>query len=419
MDRVGLALVRRLPHFDADQILIQMNLTKISTIVLALFVAMLFSFVVAENEQLRAANANADTGKCLVFIGTYTGPKSKGIYAARMDESTGTLTPIGLVGESPNPTFIALDAAHQRLYAANEIEHFEGKPAGAVTGFSIEAATGKLTQLNQESSAGGGPCHLVLDETGKNILVANYGGGSVAVLPVGADGRLAQASAFIQHSGKSVNPERQEKPHAHCMALDAANRFAFVCDLGIDKVMIYRFDPAQGALTSNDPASFSAQPGAGPRHMAFHPNGRFAYVINELQSSITALAYDAKGGALRELETVPLLPEDFKAPNISAEIAVHPSGKFLYGSNRGHNSITVFQIDARSRKLKFVERQSTQGKTPRHFGIDPSGNFLLCANQDSNNVVVFKIDPKTGALIPTGQTLEFPSPVCVVFLPVK
>jgi 6-phosphogluconolactonase len=284
-----------------------------------------------------------------------------------------------------------------------------------VSAFSIDAETGKLTLLNQRSSGGDGPCHLVLDKDQKNVLVANYGGGSVGVLPVLPDGTLGETNAFIQHAGKSVNPSRQEKPHAHCVALDPANRFAFVCDLGIDKVMIYHFDSARGTLTPNDPPFFQAKPGAGSRHLAFHPNGRFAYLVNELDSSMTALAYDASRGELRELQTLPMLPDDFKGDNLAAEVVVHPSGKFLYSSNRGHDSIVHFDIDRKKGTLKFVERQPTAGKTPRHFAIDPTGKFLMVANQDSGNVVVFAINPRDGRLTKTGQTLEVPSPVCVKF----
>lgn len=388
--------------------LIHMSLIKIVAAVSALtsLVCCAFAGAVASNE-------------CLVYFGTYTGPKSKGIYAARMDLSTGRLTPIGLVGETPNPTFLDLDLQNHRLYSANEISHFEGKSAGAVTAFSINPETGMLTQLNQRSSGGDGPCHLVLDKEARNILVANYGGGSVAVLPVQPDGTLNDASAFIQHTGKSINAARQEKPHAHCVTLDAANHFAFVCDLGIDKVMIYRFDPVNGKLTPNDPACFTTKPGAGPRHLAFHPNGKFAYLVNELDSTMTALAYDAKRGELRELQTEPMLPSDFKAHNLGAEVVVDASGKFVYGSNRGHNSIAVFMINRKNGTLKLVDRQPTLGKTPRHFAIDPTGKFMLVANQDSNNVVVFAVDRKTGRLNPTGEQLEIAAPVCVKFFPVK
>lgn len=364
-----------------------------------------------------AAETDARGGQCLVYVGTYTGPKSKGIYVCRMDVATGKLTPLEAAAETPSPSFLAIDPKHRFLYAANEVDHFDGKPAGAVTAFSIDAQTGKLTQLNQRSSMGSGPCHLIVDQKGRNVLVANYGSGSVAALPIQPDGRLGESTAFIQHAGKSVNPGRQDGPHAHCLALDAADRFALACDLGLDKVLVYRFDSKHGTLIANDPTSTPLKPGAGPRHIAFAPNGRHAYVINELDSTVTAFAYDTKRGALNELQTISTLPEGFKGGNYPAEIAVHPSGKFLYGSNRGHDSIAVFAIDPKKGTLTAVQHQSTLGKIPRNFAIDPGGKFLLAANQNSDNIVVFSIDANTGRLTPTGQELPVPSPVCIVFTP--
>lgn len=351
---------------------------------------------------------------CTVYIGTYTGPKSKGIYAARMDLSSGKLTPLGLAAETRNPAFLEVDAAHRRLYAANEIGNFEGQHAGAVSAFSIETNPATLTLLNQVSSAGGGPCHLAITPDGKDIFVANYGGGSVAMLPVKADGTLGKASAFIQHEGKSAHP-RQEKPHAHCCALDAVHHRLFVCDLGLDKVMIYDYDSTNGTLTANTPPFFTTLPGEGPRHLAFHPSDRFAYLVSELDSTVTALAYDARRGALRAFQTERLVPKEFTNENTAAEVAVHPSGNYLYASNRGHNSIAIFRIDRMSGKLTFVDRQPTGGKTPRHFAIDPTGRFLLAANQDSGNVVEFAINANTGRLTPTGNTLEVSAPVCLKF----
>jgi 6-phosphogluconolactonase len=358
-------------------------------------------------------------GTCLVYVGTYTGAKSKGIYAYRMDMASGAISSLGLVAETPNPTFLEIAPNNQFLYAVNEIDDFEGKAAGAVSAFSIDAATGKLSFLNQQSSGGRGPCHLALDREGKNVLVANYGGGSIESLPIQADGRLGTAAVFLQHSGKSIDAVRQTGPHAHCMTLDGANHFAFVCDLGLDKIMAYRFDASQGTLAANDPAFATTKPGAGPRHMIFGPDGRQAYVINELNSTIVRYAYDAARGRLAELQTVPLLPDDFKGTSTAAEIAVHPSGKFLYGSNRGDESIAVFAIEPASGKLTLVERVSTQGKTPRNFAIDPTGKFLFAANQNSGTVVVFNLDASTGKLEPSGKMLEAPSPVCVKFVPGK
>jgi 6-phosphogluconolactonase len=246
--------------------------------------------------------------------------------------------------------------------------------------------------------------------------VANYGGGSVACLPIGEDGRLGDATAFIQHKGSSVNPQRQREPHAHSINLDAANRFAFVADLGLDKVLVYRFDPSAGTLEPNDPPAAVIASGSGPRHFAFHPSGRFAYVINELNSTVTAFAYDAERGTLQTLQTVTTLPEGFDGKSFPAEVQVHPSGKFLYGSNRGHDSIACFAIDAATGRLTPIGHEPTQGKNPRNFGIDPTGAYLLAANQDGDNVVAFRIDPATGKLSPTGQSIRVPMPVCVKFM---
>ncbi len=315
-----------------------------------------------------------------------------------------------------NPSFLALHPNHRFLYAVGEVADFGGKRAGAVSALSIDPQTGKLTLLNQRSSGGDGPCHVVVDKAGKNALVANYGGGSVEPLPIQQDGRLSEASAFIQHQGSSVNPQRQKEPHAHSINLDAANRFAVVADLGLDKVFVYKFDSAKGSLAANDPPSVQVKPGSGPRHFAFHPSGRYAYVINEILCTVTAFSFDAEQGVLKEIQTVSTLPGEVKLDYSTAEVQVHPSGKFLYGSNRGHDTIAVFGIDEKTGKLTYVENQPTQGKVPRNFGIDPTGQYLLAANQNSDTVAVFRIDPKSGALNPTGQIVEVPAPVCVKFL---
>jgi 6-phosphogluconolactonase len=353
----------------------------------------------------------AEPGKTLwVYFGTYTGGKSKGIYLAELDTATGTLTSKGLAAETSNPSFLAIHPSHKFLVAVGEIANFGGKKEGAASSFTIEPKSGKLTLINQESSKGGGPCHVSIDKTGKNALVANYGGGSVACIPIGDDGKLAPASAFIQHTGTGPDKSRQQGPHAHSINLDPANRFAVAADLGLDKVFIYRFDPAKGSLTPNDPAFGATPPGAGPRHFSFHPSGQYGYVCDEMTSAVTAFSYDK--GVLKEIQTISTLPEPVKG-NSTAEIQVHPSGKFVYCSNRGHNSIAMFSIDPDTGKLTRIGNESTQGKTPRNFGIDPSGTFLLAANQDSGNVVVFKIDPATGKLKATGSSLEVPNPVCV------
>jgi 6-phosphogluconolactonase len=352
----------------------------------------------------------------MVYIGTYTREQSKGIYAFRFQPGAGTLTPIGVVAETVNPAFLAVHPNRRFLYAVNEVSTYEGESAGSVSAFSINAGTGELTFINRVSSRGAGPCHLVVDKTGKCLLVANYGGGSVAAFPLKEDGSLGDASAFVQHVGSSVNPRRQRGPHAHATNISPDNRFAFVADLGLDQVLVYRMDPAKGTLTPNDPPFAKVDPGSGPRHMAFHPDGRYAYVLNELSSTVTAFAYDPARGSLEELETTSTLPKDFSGDNTTAEVEVHPSGRFLYGSNRGHDSIAVFAIDTRNGTLTPEEHVSTQGKTPRNFAIDPTGNYLFAANQASDNIVVFRIDRETGRLTPTTHVLDVPSPVCVTFV---
>ena len=352
----------------------------------------------------------------LVYIGTYTGPKSKGIYVSRFDSATGKLSSPELVAETKSPSFLALHPNGRFLYAVGEVDNFNGLPSGAVSAFSIDTKTGQLTLLNQQPSSGTGPCHLTVDSTGKCLLAANYGSGSIAAFPIEANGKLGKSSAVIQHQGSSVNPERQSGPHAHFIMPDPADKFALVCDLGLDKVLVYRFDAAKGLLAANDQPSASLKAGSGPRHLAFHPNRQWLYVINEMGSTLTAFAYDSKRGALEELQTISTLPENFSGKSTCAEVQVHPSGKFVYGSNRGHDSIAVFAVDAISGRLSFVELQSTQGKTPRHFALDPTGKWLLAENQGSDNIVLFGVDAKTGRLTPTGQVVEVGSPVCVQFV---
>jgi 6-phosphogluconolactonase len=359
------------------------------------------------------ASPAAAEGPLRVYIGTYTGEKSKGIYLSRLDLATGALSPAEVAAEVKNPSFLAIHPNGKLVYAVNEVADLGGKPSGAVSAFAIEPQDGKLKLLNQQSSQGAGPCHLVVDSAGKNVLVANYGSGSCAALALGEDGRLGEATSAIQHQGKSINPGRQEGPHAHSINLDAANRFAFVADLGLDKVLIYRFDGASGKLTANDPPSVSVAPGAGPRHFALHPSGKFAYVINEIANTVTAFSYDASGGRLQEIQSIGTLPDDFKGTSHTAEVVVHPSGKFVYGSNRGHDSLAIFAIDAATGKLTAAGHEPTGGKTPRNFAIDPSGKWLLAENQGSGTIVVLAIDPKTGALRPTSHKLDVPSPVCV------
>ena len=347
--------------------------------------------------------------KYFVYVGTYTGEQSKGIYTFQFDPASGDMTPVKLAGEVVNPSFLTIHPNRKFLYAVSEL------PKGSVTAFAIDAKTGALTPLNSVPTGGGGACHLVVDKTGKSLMVANYGTGSVAAFPLGADGRLGEAAVLIKHSGSSVNAKRQRGPHAHAVVLSADNRFVFAPDLGLDQILSYRLDPAKASLSPNDPPFAKVAPGSGPRHFAFHPKGKFAYVVNEMGSSVTAFRYDALRGALTELQTLSTLPKDFSGEDQSAELEVDAKGRFLYASNRGHDSIAVFAI-GRDGKLTLVENASTQGKTPRNFKIDPTGAFLFAANQDSGTIVQFRIDSKSGRLKPTGKTAEISKPVCVQFV---
>jgi 6-phosphogluconolactonase len=350
--------------------------------------------------------------KAWLFIGTYTNGKSKGIYRCQFDLGSGKLSAPVLAAELTNPSFLAIHPNREFLYAVNEVSDAGGKKTGMVSALALDARTGELKMLNQEPCGGAGPCHIVVDNKGKNALVANYGGGSVAVLPIGSDGKLDKPSCFVQHKGSSVNKSRQEAPHAHSINLDFPNRFAAVADLGLDKVLIYRFDADKGTLEPNDPPDVSVAPGAGPRHFAFHTSGLYAYVINEMDSTITAFTYDQKKGVLAPIQTISTLPEGYKGNTSTAEVVIHPSGRFLYGSNRGHNSIACYAID-KSGKLTFVGHQKENIKTPRNFALDPTGRYAIVANQDGHSVVVFRVDQKTGELTPTGNSIQVPSPVCV------
>lgn len=364
------------------------------------------------------AAKDSPQGKYLLFVGTYTDKGSKGIYAYRFDAASSELTPLGVAAETANPSFLEVDPTHRFLYAVNEVGKYKDANSGAVSAFAIDRQkgvrnTGKLQLLNAVASGGADPCYIAFDKTGKYALVANYTGGSVAVFPVQADGQIGAPSAFVQHVGSSVNRARQEGPHAHWIETTPDNRFAIAADLGLDELLVYHFDAKAGSLSPNDPPYVKLDPGAGPRHLAFHPNGKFAYTVNELQSSITAFAYDAGRGTLQKLKTVSTLPQGFSGNNDTAEIKVHPNGKFLFASNRGHDSIAVFTIDSQTGALTLVNSFPTLGKTPRNFEIDPTGTMLFVANQDTNNIVVFHIDPNSGRLSPAKKTIQVPSPVCL------
>jgi len=355
----------------------------------------------------------------LLFVGTYTQGNSKGIYSYRYDAATGKLTSLGLAAETVNPSFLAAEPNGQFLYAVNEVQKYKDSVSGGVTSFAIDRATGKLTSLNEVASRGADPCYISFDKTGKYVLVANYTSGNIAVFPIQKDASLGEASAFVQHTGHSVNAERQEGPHAHWIETTADNRFAIVSDLGLDELLVYRFDASNGSLSPNDPPYAKLDAGSGPRHFAFHPNGKFAYVVNELGSTIISLTYDPAKGVLSPFQTVSTLPKGFSGSNDTAEIHVHPNGKFLFASNRGHDSIALFSIDQTSGRLTLVDHFSTQGKTPRNLEIDPTGQRLFVANQDSGNIVVFQIDQQTGRLTQTGEPLNVPSPVSLRFVSAK
>jgi len=349
-----------------------------------------------------------------VYVGTYTEPdrggRGQGIHCYRMDDATGDLTPIQVLGGVANPHFLALHPSRRFLYSTN------GGDASAVSAFAIDAATGQLTALNRQLSPGPGPTHLAVDPSGRLVVVANYAGGSVAAYPVGPDGRLAPHSAFIQHEGQTgPNARRQDKPHAHMAGFDPSGRFVLVCDLGLDKTFVYRVDAAAGTLAPNAPPSGAARPGAGPRHLAFHPSGRWVYVIDELDSTITVYAWDGARGALTELQVVPTLPAGFSGESIAAEVVVLPNGRFVYGSNRGDDSLAIFAVDAQRGTLTLVGHQATGGRTPRHFDVDPTGRFLYVANQDTDDVTVFRVDGTSGELTPTGHVTRVGTPSCVLF----
>ena len=354
-----------------------------------------------------AATARVDR---IVYVGTYTGETSKGIYAFRFDDGSGALSPLGLVAATPSPSFLTASANGRFVFAVNELSSFGGQPSGSVTSFAVDSGSGRLTELSVQPSRGGGPCHLALDRTGRYLAVANYGGGNYSLLPVLADGRLQPATSVI--TGASAD---SPKPLGHMVAFDAANRFLIAADKGLDRLLVYRFDASTGVLSANRPASAALPAGSGPRHFAFHPNGRWVFTINELSATITTFVWDAASGGLTAMGTVPTRPIGVTG-GTTAEIAVHPNGRFVYGSNRGHNSIAVFSVGSDG-ALTLVEHESTRGEIPRNFALDPTGRWLIAANQRSNTLAVFSIDQTTGALTPVGPLASVGSPVSVLFLP--
>jgi 6-phosphogluconolactonase len=367
---------------------------------------------------LLSASRAADTapaGEYFVYFGTYTAQISKGIYAWRFQPSSGKLTAIGPVAEAPNPSFLALSPDQRYLYAVNW-KGSETVKGETVSAYAVDRHTGRLTFLNKAQTRGEMPTHLAVDRTGRMLMAVNYGSGSVVGFAIGKDGRLSEATSFDQHQGSSAVKGRQDGPHAHAVVLSPDNRFAFVADLGLDEVFSYRLDLSQASFAPNDPPFIKVSPGSGPRHLAFHPNGKLLYANNEINSTVTVFSYDARAGALKEVQTVSTLPRDFHGTNSTAEIQTDTAGRFLYVSNRGRDSIAVFAIDPVKGTLAAVEHVSTQGRTPRNFSLDPTGAYLFAANENSSTVVLFRVDDKTGRLTPAGQVLEVPSPSCVIFV---
>ena len=362
----------------------------------------------------------------LVFVGTYTEPilfgtgrilqgKGEGIYVYRLDESSGALEPSGKTTGIANPSYLAPDASQRFLYAVNELKSYEGEATGTVSAFAVDARTGALEFLNRQITHGTDPCHVAVDTERRYVFVANFMSGSVSVLPVREDGALVDACDVVQHRGSSVDPRRQSGPHAHSVTLDASNRFVFVPDLGLDRLMLYRFDPTAGKLSPNAAPWLGLKAGAGPRHIALHQGGAFAYLVNELDSTVVALSYDSSRGTFGYLQSADTLPGEFAGESTCADVHVHPFGQFLYTSNRGHDSIVIHRIDPRLGTLTYVAHEPTLGRTPRSFAIDPAGRFLIAANQDSDSLVTFRIDAQSGRLRPV-HSAKAPTPVCVAFL---
>jgi 6-phosphogluconolactonase len=357
----------------------------------------------------------------LVYVGTYTelanvpGAPSQGIYVHRFDPRDGVLTPVSVVASSPNPSFLAVHPTGRYLYAVHELQEFDGQPGGGVSAYALDPETGVPEPLNRQLSQGAIPCHVSTDAAGQYALVANYVGGSVAMLPIDADGSLQPASDVVQHRDPDPTAAPGKGSHAHQIVFGPGQRWAFSPDLGLDRVMVYQPDPEKGKLVPQPGRSLKVAPGAGPRHLDFHPNGRYAYLINELNGTLTALAYNPAAGTLTELHTLSTLPEGYTGTPSCADVHVAPSGRFVYGSNRGHDSLAIFAIDPHSGRLSLLGHVPTQGRTPRNFALDPSGRFLLVANQDSSTIVTFRVDTETGALTPTGQVTEVPAPVCLKF----
>ncbi|HZL08367.1 MAG TPA: lactonase family protein [Prolixibacteraceae bacterium] len=358
-------------------------------------------------------NNPATAADYYVYFGSHGKGPQYGFSLAHFDTETGQLTRPVFIQEAVAPAYFVLRPDGERLYTCNSA------PGSGVSAYAIDPSTARLTFLNEKPSGGGDPSYCSLDATGKFVMVANYDGKSISVYVVLPDGSLGERTAFVEHTGTSVNPTRQTQPRPHCICVDPTNRFVLVPDLGVDKLYVYRFDSTTGTLQPNDPAFASVLPGSGPRHVTFHPNGRIAYLINEMGSTIIRFEWDNKKGVLTQFETISALPKDYNGTSTCAEILVHPSGKFVYATNRGHNSVAVFSVEEKTGRLSLIQHILTQGKTPRNCELDPTGHWLLVTNQDSNNAVVFAIDQKTGKLTQKGDPVYVLSPFCERFLRVK
>jgi len=359
-----------------------------------------------------AAPASHARSEHVLYIGTYTEKTaSKGIYAFQFNDSTGALTSIGLVAETPNPSFLTASANGKFVYAVNEVQNFAGAPGGSVTGFAVDAGTSKLTELNVQATRGASPCHLVLDRTGRFLAVANYSGGNYSLFPVSSDGRLQPAVSVVMGQPIEASPA---KALGHMVGFDADNKYLITADKGLNQMLVFTFDVRSGKVALNNTPPVMLPPGSGPRHYAFHPSGKWLFTISEQGATITTFEWSPKTGTLTARSSVPTRPAEVKSGS-TAEIAVHRSGRFVYGSNRGHDSIAVFGVGADG-ALTLVEYEPTRGQTPRNFALDPSGHWLIAGNQRSDTLAVFSIDQKTGALTPAGELTSVPSPVSILFV---
>jgi 6-phosphogluconolactonase len=363
--------------------------------------------------MINQAEQPARDENLLVYVGTYTDGASEGIYLCRLQPAAGALQLLGLAAQCANPSYLALNAAGRRLYAVNE----NPGALGRISAFSRDPHTGALSLLNQQSSHGGAPCHLALDRGGRHLFVANYMGGNVAVFPIAADGSLREATDVVRHAGSSIHPTRQSAPHPHAVVPDPDGDLVYVPDLGLDRVLQYRLDPQAGRLHPHEQPWLETAPGSGPRHLALHPRLPRAYLVHELTSTVTVHARDADRGLSPAQQTIATLPADYAGPNLAAAVQVHPNGRFLYATNRGHDSLVVFAVDPETGLLAQQQRVTSGGRTPRDFVIDPTGAFLLVANQEGDSVVTFQIDRQTGKLTPTGHRLDVSRPVCLKPVP--